>query len=72
MKKNKYTIILLFDTPALQNDIKKFRLQELKRIHEDIIIGDLSSVLKPLVDESVTAQRINSKDFKKIIFKNNK
>ena len=72
MKKNKYTIILLFDTPALQNDIKKFRLQELKRIHEDIIIGDLSSVLKPLVDESVTAQRINSKDFKKIIFKNKK
>lgn len=71
-KENKYTIILLFDTPALQNDIKKFRLQELKRIHEDIIIGDLSSVLKPLVDESVTAQRINSKDFKKIIFKNKK
>ena len=67
-KENEYTIILLFDTPALQNDIKKFRLQELKRIHEDIIIGDLSPVLKPLVDESVTAQRINSKDFKKIIF----
>ena len=72
MKKNKYTIILLFDTPALQNDIKKFRLQELKRIHEDIIIGDLSSVLKPLVDERVTAQMIISKDFKKIIFKNKK
>lgn len=67
-KKKSYGLVFLFDTPALQTDIKKFQLEKLREITDNIIVCDLSAALNPLIDKSVTAPRMNSDLFEVISF----
>lgn len=62
-----YSLVFLFDTPALQNDISKFRLDELKKHVDRIIVCDLSPVLNPSINKSVTAKRLDSDLFEVLI-----
>lgn len=62
-----YSLVFLFDTPALQSDISKFRFDELKKYIDSIVICDLSPVLNPDINKSVTAERLDSDLFEVII-----
>lgn len=65
MKTNK-PIVMLFVTPALQVDVKKFRLLDLKKLCDDVTIIDLSKIFKPDVDERITAPRLEEEGLKSI------
>lgn len=67
METKDYTLIFLWTTPALRADINKYRLLELKKLHNNIMIADLSPALNPSVNQIVTADRLEHEDFPKII-----
>lgn len=67
METKDYTLIFLFATPSLQVDKKKFRLLELKKQHFNTIICDISPIIYPQVDKAVTAERLDSEYFEKLL-----
>ena len=56
-------LILLFDVPALKNDVQKFSLDELLESDYEVEIVDASPVLNPDVDKALTADRFCDERF---------
>lgn len=70
MKKNDLELIFLFNTPALETDISKYRFDDLSKRCNKVIVCDLSPVLNADVNEIVTADRMKSETIEVITFYN--
>lgn len=56
-------IVLIFNTPALNTDIQTYSLDELFDLGFKVCVIDASPVLNPLVNQIVTAKRLNDPRF---------